>query len=226
MSEPETPRIDGRRSAAATRRRKREREILDATRELFDTRSVRDVHIDDIAKAVGTNRAIIYRHFSGKEELFALTLVGYLEELHTQMGAHTEESPQERLARVVETFVDFGVQYPAFVECAQALMRQPGPQLFDEISESALFRLGRSIAACLSLLSGILDEGVESGVFKITDTAMLANHMYATGLGALQLARVGLFIKELAPGIPTTEKVSVSQVRSYLVDTSLALARG
>ncbi|MFS3130417.1 TetR/AcrR family transcriptional regulator [Nocardioides sp. Bht2] len=226
MSESDSPRLDGRRSAAATRRRKREREILDATRSLFDTRSVRDVHIDDIAKAVGTNRAIIYRHFSGKEELFALTLVGYLDELHALMEAHTDPDPEVRLARVVETFVDFGVRFPAFVECAQALMRQPGPQLFDEISESALFRLGRAIASCLSLLSAILDEGVAKGIFKIGDTAMLANHMYATGLGALQLARVGLFIKELAPGIPTTEKVSVAQVRSYLVDTSLALARG
>src|SRR5690606_11420500 len=79
--------VDGRRSAAATRRRKREKEILAATRRLFDERGVRDVHIDDIAKAVGTNRAIIYRHFSGKEELFALTLVGYLDELLERMGA-------------------------------------------------------------------------------------------------------------------------------------------
>src|SRR6188508_2750894 len=72
---------DGRRTAAAARRRRREKEILDATRALFDPRGVRDAQIEDIANAVGINRAIIYRHFSGKEELFALTLVSYLEDL-------------------------------------------------------------------------------------------------------------------------------------------------
>ena len=76
------PATDGRRSAAAARRRDREKEIIAATRALFDERGVREAQIEDIANAVGINRAIVYRHFSGKEELFALTLVGYLDELH------------------------------------------------------------------------------------------------------------------------------------------------
>src|SRR3954452_3917566 len=80
------PEMDGRRSAAAARRRAREREIIAATRRLFDERGVRDAQIEDIAKAVGINRAIVYRHFTGKEELFALTLVGYLDELHTLLA--------------------------------------------------------------------------------------------------------------------------------------------
>ena len=50
---------DGRRTAAAARRRQREQEILSATRRLFDERGVRDAQIEDIARAVGVNRAII-----------------------------------------------------------------------------------------------------------------------------------------------------------------------
>ncbi|MDN5892680.1 MAG: TetR/AcrR family transcriptional regulator [Nocardioides sp.] len=217
-----------RRSTAATRRRKREQEILDATRALFDAAGMREVHIDEIAKAVGTNRAIIYRHFSGKDELFALTLVGYLDELHGRMRSVSEghEDPRERLSAHVEAFVDFGIEYPAFVDCAQALMRRPGPELLEVLSEPALFRLGRGISGCLALLTGALDDGVAQGTFHVEDTNLLANHMYATGLGALQLARVGMLIKELAPGIPTIAPLSTEQVRRYLVDTSLALAIG
>ena len=48
--------------------------------------------------------------------------------------------------------------------------------------------------------------------------------MYATGLGALQLARVGMLIKELAPGVPAIAPVSPDQVKRYLVATSRALA--
>ena len=62
------------------------RSIIAATRGLFDERGVRDAQIEDIARAVGINRAIVYRHFTGKEELFALTLVGYLDELRARPG--------------------------------------------------------------------------------------------------------------------------------------------
>ena len=152
------------RQPAAARRRAREREILLATRELFDETGVRDAQIEDIARAVGVNRAIIYRHFSGKEELFALTLVSYLEDLEQVLtaAAKSKRTPTTKLVAVVEAFVDFGVEYPAFVDCAQTLMRRPGPELLEEISESSLFRLGRGISACLTQLSDVLDAGVAS----------------------------------------------------------------
>ena len=90
------PETDGRRTAAAARRRAREKEIIAATRGLFDKRGVRDAQIEDIAKAVGINRAIVYRHFTGKEELFALTLVGYLDELRGDLAAAIETSDRRR----------------------------------------------------------------------------------------------------------------------------------
>jgi len=216
------------RQPAAARRRAREREILQATRELFDESGVRDAQVGDIARAVGVNRAIIYRHFSGKEELFALTLVSYLEELETRLAAAAgaQDGPTERLVAVVEAFVDFGLEYPAFVDCAQTLMRRPGPELLEEISESSLFRLGRGISACLAQLSEVLEAGNASGDFQVSDPTLLANHMYASGLGALQLARVGMLVKESAPGIPAISPVSPDDVRRYLVATAKALAAG
>ena len=65
MSPESTPSpTAGRGGTAAARRRIREAEIISATRHLFDERGVRDAQIDDIARAVGINRAIIYRHFT------------------------------------------------------------------------------------------------------------------------------------------------------------------
>jgi AcrR family transcriptional regulator len=217
---------DGRRSAAAARRRAREGEILAATRALFDERGVRDAQIEDIARAVGINRAIVYRHFTGKEELFALTLVGYLDELRTALEEAAESSaqPDERLAALVGAFVEYGVDHPAFVDCAQTLMRRTGPDLLEEMSESALFRLGRAISSCLTVLSGVLEDGVRAGRFAVDDPVLVANTLYASGLGALQLARVGILVKEAAPGVPTVGSISPEQVRDYLVASALALA--
>jgi AcrR family transcriptional regulator len=215
---------DGRRGAALLRRRAREREILDATRALFDARGVRDAQIEDVARAVGVNRAIIYRHFSGKEELFALTLVGYLDDLEARLGAvSTRLGPRKRVKALTEAFVDFGLEHPAFVDCAQTLMRRPGPELLEEISEGALFRLGRGIASCLRHVTDALEAGVASGDFRIADVHLLANTLYASGLGALQLARVGMLVKEGAPGVPVVAPVSPGQVKDYLVANALAL---
>ena len=219
------PETDGRRTAAAARRRAREADIIAATRALFDERGVRDAQIEDIANAVGINRAIVYRHFTGKEELFALTLVAYLDELRDTLAtaAGSREAPADRLTDVVEAFCDYGLAHPAFVDCAQALMRRTGPELLDEISESALFRLGRAISACLASLSAVLEDGVASDDFTVDDPTLLANTLYASGLGALQLARVGILVKEAAPGIPTVGSISAEQVKDYLAGSALAL---
>lgn len=223
----DTPRVDGRRSAAAVRRRQREREILEATRALFDARGVRDAQIEDIAQAVGINRAIVYRHFTGKEELFALTLVSYLDELRAVLAESVAglTGSDERVRATVGAFVDYGLAHPAFVDCAQTLMRRTGPELLEEISEGAMFRLGRAISGCLAVLAAILDEGVARGDFTIQDTTLLANQLYASGLGALQLARVGMLVSEAAPGIPRINRVSGDEVKIFLVTSALALAR-
>ncbi len=223
----DAPRVDGRRSAAAARRRQREREILAATRTLFDQRGVRDAQIEDIAQAVGINRAIVYRHFTGKEELFALTLVSYLDELRDSLAQSVAglAGAEDRLRATVSAFVDYGLDHPAFVDCAQSLMRRTGPELLEEISESAMFRLGRAISGCLSVVAVVLDDGIESGDFHVDDTTLLANQLYASGLGALQLARVGMLVSEAAPGIPRIHRVTGEQVKTYLVTSALALAR-
>jgi AcrR family transcriptional regulator len=220
------PATDGRRSAAAARRRTREREIIAATRALFDEKGIREAQIEDIAHAVGINRAIVYRHFSGKEELFALTLVTYLDELHEALenADRPTAAAAERLEVLVGAFVDYGLGHPAFIDCAQALMRRSGPELIDEISESALFRLGRGISGCLSVLVSALQGGVDAGDFRVEDPTLLANTLYASGLGALQLARVGILVAESAPGVPTVGEISPDQVRQYLVASALALA--
>ena len=63
------------RQPAAARRRAREREILAATRRLFDESGVRDAQIEDVARAVGVNRAIISRALTGGR-----TFLGNLEQ--------------------------------------------------------------------------------------------------------------------------------------------------
>jgi AcrR family transcriptional regulator len=214
-----------RRITAADRRREREARIIAATRELFDRRGMRDAQIEDIARAVGVNRAIIYRHFTGKEELFALAEADYLRELEGLLGGADDATADAvtRLRRLTEVFLDFALAHPAFIDCGVTILRM-GPSLLDELSSSALFRLGKGMSDCLARVVAVLEAGQASGVFAVDDPHLVANLMYAHGLGGLQLARLGLKVQEGSPGVPVVTEIDPATVRRHLVASTLALA--
>lgn len=221
----------GRRRTTAERRRDREREIIRATRELFDERGTIDAQIDDIAKRVGINKALIYRHFAGKEELFALTLVDYLTELdeRLQQVDGPRKAPMNRLKALSEVFVDFCLEYPAFADCAMSLLRRTGEELFGEITEPVMIKLGNAMAAALDRISTILKAGQLTGVFDEVDTDYLANHLYTQTLGAMHMARMGLIVSRQAgagPGHPVVHHADISTVRETAITATLATAVG
>jgi AcrR family transcriptional regulator len=211
------------RSTRAGARRAREREIVDATRRLFDERGMQDAPIEDIARAVGINKALIYRHFSSKDELFVLTVTRYLTEL-AERFAEVDESldPVTQLRQVSERYVRFCLDYPAFIDCSLSLMRRPFAELAETVSEGVLLRLGQGMAACLSRLSRILAAGAEQGVFSVDEPDMVANMLYAQGLGAMQLARVGAGVSELTAGVPRLFAIDPEQLARAAVDTAFA----
>ena len=216
----------GRRGGAAARQRERRREIVRATRALFDAREMRAANIDDIARSVGVNRAIIYRHFSSKDELFALTLSEYLEELGGVLTAadHPELAAPERLARLAGAYADFCLTYPAFLDCALAILRQPGAYLLNELSDSALQQLGRRMVACLSTLAGVLRTGAASGHFTVEDADLSASLIYLQTLGALHLARTGFIVRDSGGGVAEAVPVDEDQFRALVVRSVLAAA--
>lgn len=216
-----------RRSGAAARRRERQQEIVQATRALFDAREMRDANIDDIARAVGVNRAIIYRHFASKDELFALTLAEYLQELNERMAACDDETlpAPDRLARIAEAYADFCLQYPAFIDCALALLRQPREYLWAELSEAALQRVGRHLVVSLGRIARVLRAGTEAGDFSVDDADVTANMIYMQTLGALHIARSGFIVRDTGAGVAEVAPVDGDQFRGLVVRSCLAAAR-
>jgi AcrR family transcriptional regulator len=179
--------------------------------------------MEEIARAVGINKALIYRHFASQEELFVLTVTHYLAEL-AERFAEVDDSldPMSQLREVSERYVSFCLEYPAFLDCALSLMRRPFDELGERVSAGVLFRLGQSMSSCLSRLSRVLAAGAEQGVFAVNDPDYLANHLYAQGLGAMHLARVAAGVRELAPGVPQMFPVDPKDVMRTAIDTTFA----
>jgi AcrR family transcriptional regulator len=198
----------------ASTRRERERDLVAATRALFDERGMQDAPMEEIARAVGINKALIYRVFASKEELFVLTVTSYLDELR-----EISLEPHEGLEDALDRFTRFCLRYPAFLDCALSLMRRPAAGLRERVGDGTWMRLGTSMSACLAPLARILEEeGVE-------DPDFTANRLYTQVLGTMHLARIGLGVREAAPGVPGAFPLDAERVRRACVIDAMAVAR-
>jgi len=216
--------------ARTTRGPGRREEILTATRELFDESGSRDAQIEDIARAVGINRAIIYRHFSSKEELFAEVVVTYLGELSDAFNRSqdTAQTPTSRLEALSDAMIDFGLAHPAFVDCALALVRRPGHQLMDEVGEPTLLRLGEAMLLCLEPAVAALESGNADGTFDVPDPVLLSNLYYTQALGMVSLAALQWSVRSTGSG-PAVDRVvnerSAAEIKRYARRSVIGQAR-
>jgi len=213
----------GTRPTRASARRAREREIVAATRVLFDERGLQDAPIEDIARAVGINKALIYRHFSSKEELFVLTLTSYLADLAKDLeGVDSEQDPAAELEEGWRRYTDYCLAHPAFLDCSLSLMRRPATELQESVSDAVWFRLGQGMASCLGRLSRMLERGAREGVFDVGDPDFTANHLYTQTLGTMHLARIGVGVREAVGGIAEPFAIDPVQVQSACIAAALA----
>jgi AcrR family transcriptional regulator len=197
-------------------RQVRERDLVAATRTLFDERGMQDAPIEEIAQSVGIARGLIYRQFSSKEELFVLTVTDYLAELSELIRTATTGSPEpgRQLELVMEAYARFCLRYPAFLDCSLSLMRRPAMELNEQVSESVWLRLGQGMASCIEPLTRILRE------LDTEDPEYMANVLWTQTLGTMHLARSRVGLRELAPGVPDLFRIDPDR----LVDSCVASA--
>jgi AcrR family transcriptional regulator len=211
-------------SRTSTLRQTRERDLVAATRALFDERGVQEAGVEEIARAAGIARGLIYRHFSSRDELYVLTVTDYLGELSGELeeAASGARAPRKQLERVTEAYASYCLRYPAFLDASLALMRGPARELYALVSESVWLRLGQGMAQCLNCLAEVLRRGVEAGEFEVDDPDFMANALWTQALGIMHLARIGVGVRQAAPGVPELFKVEPEEIVRTCVKTALA----
>jgi AcrR family transcriptional regulator len=212
--------------AAPELRRSRERDLVTATRALFDERGLQDAPIDEIARSVGIARGLVYRLFSSKEELYVLTVTDYLRELDGVLDRAIVPGADhvEQLERWARAFAGFCERYPAFLDCALSLMRRPARELHEMVSESVWLRLGQGIATCVHHVSQLLAEGRDAGVFDVEDSDYTANVLWTQTLGTMHLARIRVGVRQAAPDIPALFSIEPERAVESCVAAALAAA--
>src|SRR3984885_4422325 len=160
---------------------------------LFDERGLQDARVEDIARAAGLNKALIYRAFSSKDEIFALTATSYLDELRA-LTDEIESVPDgsQRLREVLTVFAEFCVTYPAFLDCGLSLLRRPAVELREILSDATWFRLSRPVGRSAGVVQRPLEVGVAPQTIEVDDAAFLAARLLTQMMGAVQLSRSGV----------------------------------
>jgi AcrR family transcriptional regulator len=205
--------------------RTRERDLVKVTRGLFDERGMQDAPVEEIARAAGIARGLIYRHYSSKEELFVAAVTDYLAELAELLEAAiaSESEPAKQLERLTEAYARYCLRYPAFLDSCISLMHRPARELAEIVSESIWLRLGQGMARCLGASAAVLRDGAEAGVFALEDPDYVANVLWTQGLGLMHLARIGVGVRSLAPGLPGLFTVEPERVVRTCIDGALAV---
>ncbi len=95
----------------ATRRRltrdERRRGLIDVSAELFAANAYDDVLMEDVAERAGVSRALLYRHFPSKRDLFAAVY----EQAAAQLIATTELDDARPLEEQVSAGLDAHIDY-------------------------------------------------------------------------------------------------------------------
>ncbi|MBA3654234.1 MAG: TetR/AcrR family transcriptional regulator [Actinobacteria bacterium] len=144
MTEPQTGvvAIDGRplgRRAQETRRR-----LLDATQGLLESRSIRDVRVVDIARAVGTSPATFYQYFSDVESAVLVLADEVADELDPIV--HLLDEPWRGRAgldsarQLVDSFVSYWDRYRAILR-VRNLASEEGDARFRDVRIRTLSRI-------------------------------------------------------------------------------------
>ncbi|WP_267244860.1 TetR/AcrR family transcriptional regulator [Streptomyces sp. PR69] len=92
----------------------RRTQLLDAALNLFAHRAPDDISLDDVAEAAGVSRPLVYRYFpGGKQQLYETALRSAADELEICFAEPQSGPPTERLARVLDRYLDFVDEHDA-----------------------------------------------------------------------------------------------------------------
>jgi AcrR family transcriptional regulator len=143
--------LDGRalgRRGALTRRR-----LLDATRELLETRGLRDLRVVDIARAVGTSPATFYQYFRSVEDAVLVLAEEAAEDLGPVIDGLDEPWSDASSRRMVEAFVNSWDEHRAVLR-TRNLAAQEGDQRFRTVRNTSLRPILEALTAKITEAQG------------------------------------------------------------------------
>lgn len=147
--------------------------ILAAAMNVFSEVGFGSTRVDEIARRGGVNKATIYYHIGNKETLYAEVIHQIIGKIAAGIAVGIQEapSPEEKMRIYIRNIALAFAQNPLV---PPLMMREiaSGGQNFPEV-------VAKDVGRIIEIVAGILDEGIEQGIFIETNPFVL--HMMVIG---------------------------------------------
>jgi len=181
--------------------------LMTEARRLFARHGYEGVSMRDIAAAVGIRQSAIYNHFSGKQEMLVEVMVDHMQPVFDSLLV--ELDGVNGSAQQLETFARFHVRYH-FDQPNEVFLAYMELRSLEEPGRSKVMALRNAYEA---VLRDILEQGMQSGQFKITIPAVTARGLLA------MLTAVTVWFRE--DGALSREEVTESYVQATMQSVGL-----
>jgi AcrR family transcriptional regulator len=170
----------------------RRAEILDAAFKMFVERGFDNTSLNDIIAGAGLSKGMFYHHFASKEALLEALFERITDQtyeiLEPVIGAK-DVDPKTRLQQVLDRGAEIRLQTVEFTrEVFASLLRPESKLLYQRIAESWTERMR-------PVLTRIIEEGVEAGVFKTEDPEGVADLILQMQIAAKYLVERGMLAR-------------------------------
>ncbi|MDB5732202.1 MAG: TetR family transcriptional regulator [Variovorax sp.] len=154
---PSTVAPPARRDPAATRE-----SLIAAAVSEFSSNGFAGARVDEIARAAGVNKQLVYHYFDNKQGLYLVALESVYAEIREKeqglsLGAL---APLEAMAQLIAFSFDYLAEHPEFIALLADENRNHGSHILQ--SE----RLQKMHSPFIEMLEATLERGVSQGVFR------------------------------------------------------------
>ena len=146
-----------RRDPVATRNK-----LLTAARHEFALNGLAGARVDEIALRAGVNKQLVYHYFGDKDALYLAVLEWVYEEIRAQERKLnlTGLPPERAIKKLIESSFDHLARYPDFIVLLNDENRNGARHV------RASRKLESMHSPLVSMVSTILKEGVQAGIFR------------------------------------------------------------
>jgi len=158
---------------ADTRRDEKKGQLLNAARTVVARFGYRKTTLEDIAAEAGVSRATLYYYFPNKEEVFRALIVHEIERFQSVLleAVDPDAPADERLMSFVRARFRHLRELKSLYSVTEHFARDFLPMASEEL---AWFQEAEK-----AFLSGLIQQGMESGRFRQVDASLLATALLA-----------------------------------------------
>ena len=155
-------------------RTSRKESILLTAARHFSEKGFEGASMEEIAAEVGVTKPAIYYHFKDKAALYEAVLLYRLEGLAkaVEQAVAEADGAEGKLRAYIEAFGAFLKEHPCFAAILAHEFADDGKQMSDTAA--------KTLSRTLGTVTGVLNEGIESGVFEMENPMVVQMMIVST----------------------------------------------